>query len=76
MNVKEFIKSAKQLNGSKIAVVRDMDKLSGTFRLSETGVMRNILEIFDVTHYHGIYIDDYEQIAIPLNTITAIYVEE
>lgn len=75
MTVSEFLAVAASLpDKASLAVVHESDKFSGTYKPSETPTS-NIIELFDVTHYHGIYIDNYAQFSIPLDTVKSIYIE-
>ena len=75
MTVSEFLDvSASLPDKAYLAVVRESDKFSGTYNPSETPTS-SIIELFDVTHYHGIYIDNYDQISIPLDTVKSVYIE-
>lgn len=74
MTVTEFLNTAEQYNNKSIAVVCNSDKFSGTFKMPKVPP-KSIIEIYDVTHYHNNYINDYPQHSIPIETITAIYIE-
>lgn len=61
MTVPEFLSIAAQLQyKTYLAVVRNSDKFDGIYVPNGVPLL-NVIELFDVTHYHGIYIDNYDQ---------------
>lgn len=75
MTVQEFLNIADQCDKKTIAVVRNDDKFSGIYKLPLDGVSEKTLELSDVTHYNGIYINNFQQYSIPLDTINRLYIE-
>ena len=75
MTVEKFISMAEQCHNKSIAVVRNNDKFLGIYKLPPQGQSKSAIELFDVTHYHGNYIDDYPNFTINLDTVNSLFIE-